>query len=53
MIVDMAEIIQSGVHERFPALVWVAVETGCGWIPYLLEPIGMFVPRLELSPAVS
>ncbi len=39
MIVDMAEIIQSGVHDRFPTLVWVAVETGCGWIPYLLEQL--------------
>jgi len=37
MIVDMAEIIQSGVHDRFPELTWVAVETGSGWIPYLLE----------------
>src|SRR5207248_2822719 len=39
MIVDMAEIIQSGVHDRFPDLIWVAVETGCGWIPYLLEQL--------------
>lgn len=37
MITDMAEIIQSGVHDRFPDLTWVAVETGSGWIPYLLE----------------
>src|SRR5204863_443521 len=39
MIVDMAEIIQSGVHDRVPDLIWVAVETGCGWIPYLLEQL--------------
>ena len=37
MIVQMPEIIQSGVHDRFPDLVWVAVETGSGWIPYVLE----------------
>lgn len=37
MIVDMPEIIQSGVHDRFPNLKFVAVETGSGWIPYLLE----------------
>ncbi len=37
MIVDMPEIISSGVHDRFPDLTWVAVETGSGWIPYMLE----------------
>jgi predicted TIM-barrel fold metal-dependent hydrolase len=39
MIIDMAEIITSGVHDRFPDLTWVAVETGSGWIPYLLEQL--------------
>lgn len=37
MIVDMPEIIASGVHDRFPRLTWVAVETGAGWVPYILE----------------
>jgi predicted TIM-barrel fold metal-dependent hydrolase len=37
MIVDMPEIISSGVHDRFPDLIWVAVETGAGWVPYILE----------------
>lgn len=37
MIVQMPEIIQSGVHDRFPDLTFVAVETGSGWIPYVLE----------------
>ena len=37
MIIDLPEIIQSGVHDRFPKLTWVAVETGSGWIPYILE----------------
>src|SRR3989442_9082593 len=39
MIIDMSEIIASGVHDRFPDLTWVAVETGSGWIPYLLEQL--------------
>jgi predicted TIM-barrel fold metal-dependent hydrolase len=39
MIIDMAEIITSGVHDRFPDLTWVCVETGSGWIPYLLEQL--------------
>ena len=39
MIIDMPEIISSGVHDRFPDLTWVAVETGSGWIPYILEQL--------------
>ena len=39
MITDMSEIISSGVHDRFPDLIWVAVETGSGWIPYILEQL--------------
>jgi predicted TIM-barrel fold metal-dependent hydrolase len=39
MIVDLPEIISSGVHDRFPRLTWVAVETGSGWIPYVLEQL--------------
>jgi len=34
MIVDMAEIIQSGVHDRFPTLVWVAVRDGLRLDPH-------------------
>src|SRR5262249_47478981 len=40
MITDMPEIISSGVHDRFPDLTWVAVETGSGWIPYILAALG-------------
>ena len=39
MITDMPEIISSGVHDRFPELIWVAVEAGSGWIPYILEQL--------------
>jgi predicted TIM-barrel fold metal-dependent hydrolase len=39
MIIDMGEIIQSGVHDRFPNLTWVMVEAGSGWIPYVLEQL--------------
>ena len=27
------------MHDRFPKLTWVAVETGSGWIPYILEQL--------------
>src|SRR5207249_1295499 len=39
MITDLPEIISSGVHDRFPDLIWVQVEAGSGWIPYILEQL--------------
>ena len=39
MITDLPEIISSGVHDRFPALTWVQVEAGSGWVPYILEQL--------------
>ncbi len=35
----MGELIISGVFDRFPALRFVGVEAGCGWIPYFLEQL--------------
>jgi len=33
----IANLLFSGVMERFPALSFVSVESGLGWVPYLLE----------------
>ena len=33
----MGEIILTGVHDRFPKLMFVSVEAGIGWIPYYVE----------------
>jgi uncharacterized protein len=33
----MANLIFSGVLERFPELRFISVESGLGWVPYLLE----------------
>ncbi len=33
----MANVIFSGVLERFPDLKFISVESGLGWVPYLLE----------------
>ena len=33
----MANLIFSGVLERFPELGFISVESGLGWVPYLLE----------------
>jgi predicted TIM-barrel fold metal-dependent hydrolase len=35
----MANLIFSGVLERFPALKFVSVESGIGWIPFVLESL--------------
>ena len=31
------QVIVSGVFDRFPRLKFLAVETGVGWVPHLLE----------------
>jgi predicted TIM-barrel fold metal-dependent hydrolase len=33
----VANLLFSGVLDRFPALKFVSVESGLGWVPYLLE----------------
>ena len=33
----MGEIILTGVHDRFPRLTFVSVESGTGWVPYYAE----------------
>ena len=33
----VVNLLFSGVLERFPALLFYSVESGCGWVPYLLE----------------
>jgi predicted TIM-barrel fold metal-dependent hydrolase len=35
----MANLICSGILERFPKLKFVSVESGVGWIPFLLEAL--------------
>ncbi|MGH7823176.1 MAG: amidohydrolase family protein [Candidatus Binatia bacterium] len=34
---NMAQLIMTGVFDRFPKLRFVFVETGAGWIPHFLE----------------
>jgi len=33
----VVNLLFSGILERFPELVFYSVESGCGWVPYLLE----------------
>ncbi len=43
--VVMCEIIMSGVHDRFPKLTFLGVETDVGWIPAALEQLDNFYWR--------
>jgi predicted TIM-barrel fold metal-dependent hydrolase len=36
---QIAEVIMSGVADRHPHLNWVSVESGFGYVPYLLETL--------------
>lgn len=35
----MANLLFSGVLDRFPELMFVSVESGLGWVPFLLETV--------------
>ena len=35
----MANILLSGIHDRYPRVKFVSVESGIGWIPFLLETL--------------
>ena len=41
----MCEIMMSGVHDRFPKLRFLGVETDVGWIPACLEQLDNFYWR--------
>jgi predicted TIM-barrel fold metal-dependent hydrolase len=41
----MSEIIVSGVHDRFPKLTFLGVETDVGWLPAALEQLDNFYWR--------
>lgn len=56
----IAEIIFSGLCHRFPRLNFVSVESGIGWVPYLLEAmdwqwqndgVGLEHPEFDLLPS--
>ena len=37
--IQMADLLMSGVLPRFPELKFVSVESGIGWLPFLLESL--------------
>jgi predicted TIM-barrel fold metal-dependent hydrolase len=41
----LCEIIMSGVHDRFPGLTFLGVETDVGWVPAALEQLDNFYWR--------
>ena len=36
---QVADVILSGMVERYPKVKWVSVESGCSWLPYTLESL--------------
>lgn len=53
----MGNVIYSGVLDRYPKLKFISVESGIGWIPFLLESLDYqyreFVPNGGLQKAPS
>jgi predicted TIM-barrel fold metal-dependent hydrolase len=49
----MCEIIMSGVHDRFPRLTFLGVETDVGWIPAALEQLDNFYWRNRTHTGVN
>jgi predicted TIM-barrel fold metal-dependent hydrolase len=45
----ISNIIISGITERFPRLKFVSVESGVGWIPFLLESLDYYVHDISTS----
>jgi predicted TIM-barrel fold metal-dependent hydrolase len=46
---DIVEVIMSGVAHRFPRLNFVSIESGFGYVPYLLENLDWQFRNLGLS----
>jgi predicted TIM-barrel fold metal-dependent hydrolase len=43
------DLLMSGVLPRFPGLRFIAVESGIGWIPFVLESLDWHARRYELD----
>jgi uncharacterized protein len=42
---QVADVILSGIPLRFPALKFVSVESGLGWVPFVLETVDHFFKK--------
>lgn len=56
---DICNLICTGVLEKFPRLKFVSVESGCGWVPFVIKSLEyhwtelrmpQFAPRFKRSP---
>ena len=51
--IQVADLITCGLLDRFPDLKFVSVESGCGWVPFVLESVtgvGSPMPQREGAP---
>ncbi len=46
--VQLADLLLSGVLPRFPELKFVSVESGIGWIPFLLEAVDYQFEQMQV-----
>ena len=57
MFICFASLFQGGVFERFPTLKVVVLETGCGWLKWLLDrmddvyEVAGFTTKMKLPPS--
>lgn len=46
--VIIADLLMSGILPRFPTLKFIAVESGVGWIPFVLEALDFHAQQFDL-----
>lgn len=49
----LVQLILSGVFERFPKLKFVMTETGCAWLPGLLDQLDGFMAKVNSTGAIG
>jgi predicted TIM-barrel fold metal-dependent hydrolase len=49
----LVQLLLSGVFERFPGLRFVMTETGCAWLPGLLDQLDGFMSKVNDSGAIG
>ena len=47
------QLLLSGVFERFPGLKFVMTETGCAWVPGLLDQLDGFMSKVNDTGAIG
>jgi len=46
---QVADLLMSGILPRFPELTFVSVESGCGWVPFMLESLDNVFKQVRVN----